>query len=431
VTDDRLRSELQALEHDAPTSAAPVGAAHSPISALRLGLIGATVLAGIALTSLALGQVRTSSPLGNATAEPNPPAAAQARNGDIVLTLSSPKTTWTTDEAIEIAATINYVGELAEVDLHGGGGPIVFSLRQLSGGDAVLGGGQDLPCLTYPVKRNDPLEFPFAKSGAVDDSRPFDRAFFDDPVLRLPAGRWEVVAWLQYGIGECDDLNMEVSIELEVVAEGGPSVSAEPTRSGKPVPTQSPRACMAALASGTLDADDQRRPILILGNDRPPALIVFPDSVRVDPGPPLTIFDPFGNVFATEGDRIELGGGFNADDSAFHACGVEPVDRIDPTEGEASEPAGQGNVVCHVAAEDCELAIDAATAVLEDATELRTILVGPGRGLRIWHAEVHACWNDGRYQLIDVLGRIDVVNPSLDDVTASVRDQPWDDPPCY
>jgi hypothetical protein len=53
-----------------------------------------------------------------------------------------------------------------------------------------------------------------------------------------------------------------------------------------------------------------------------------------------------------------------------------------------------------------------------------------GRGLRIWHAEVHACWNDGAYRLIDVIGPIDNMQPTIDEVMASVREPPWDDPPC-
>ena len=48
------------------------------------------------------------------------------------------------------------------------------------------------------------------------------------------------------------------------------------------------------------------------------------------------------------------------------------------------------------------------------------VIVSQGRGLG-FHAEVHVCYGDGRYVLVDVLG---------DDLTAGIRDQPWDNPPC-
>jgi hypothetical protein len=245
---------------------------------------------------------------GDSSPSPDAGVQAQAQNGDLILTLSSRRSIWTTENAIEVVATLSYVGDLDMVDLRGGGGPIVFSLRQLSGGNAVLGGGQDQPCLSYPIGPRSPRVWPFIKAGTVAEFGPFDRAFFDDPDLRLPPGRWEVRAWLVYGIDECGDLSLAASIELEVVAAA--------------------------------------------------------------------------------------------------------------------------NVDCHVSTADCDLAIGAASRLLQegDSSPLH-VVVTSGRGL-VWHAEVHACWDDGQYLLIDVIGSVGVDRPTSDEVAATVRQDAWDDPPC-
>jgi hypothetical protein len=48
------------------------------------------------------------------------------------------------------------------------------------------------------------------------------------------------------------------------------------------------------------------------------------------------------------------------------------------------------------------------------------VVVLEGRGLG-FHAEVHVCYADGRYVLVDVVG---------DDLGAAIREQPWDTAPC-
>lgn len=66
----------------------------------------------------------------------------------------------------------------------------------------------------------------------------------------------------------------------------------------------------------------------------------------------------------------------------------------------------------------CDVVLGAAQRVVsfDDAH----VLVLQGRGLA-FHAEVHVCYGDGRYVLLDVLG---------DSLEAAIRDQGWDRPPC-
>jgi hypothetical protein len=105
----------------------------------------------------------------------------------------------------------------------------VFSLVQLEGGDAVMSGGQTLPCLSYALGPEEPLVWPFQKGGEIDP--PFDHAFYGDPELHLPHGRWEVRAVLDYGYPGCGNTQeLAVSISLAVLeAEGSPDPSAVAT----------------------------------------------------------------------------------------------------------------------------------------------------------------------------------------------------------
>jgi hypothetical protein len=55
-------------------------------------------------------------------------------------------------------------------------------------------------------------------------------------------------------------------------------------------------------------------------------------------------------------------------------------------------------------------------ASLDDARLVVTVDRGP-----VLHVDVHACYPDGRYVLVDVVG---------DDLVASVRADGWENPPC-
>ena len=69
-------------------------------------------------------------------------------------------------------------------------------------------------------------------------------------------------------------------------------------------------------------------------------------------------------------------------------------------------------------AEGCDAVLIAARRVV--SFDNARVVVLYGRGLA-FHAEVHVCYTDGRYVLVDVLG---------DDLGAGIRDQPWDSAPC-
>jgi hypothetical protein len=88
------------------------------------------------------------------------------------------------------------------------------------------------------------------------------------------------------------------------------------------------------------------------------------------------------------------------------ACSTREVPTFDPA-----------HVDCQIAG-GCDGVLAAAAKVV--SLDQARVLVGSGRGLG-FHAEVHVCYADGRYVLIDVMG---------DALNASVRAEPWPSAPC-
>jgi hypothetical protein len=427
TSDDRLRTELDTLERSAPAALPPLTDSGRLRRWLSGGLVGGTIVVAAALTAVAVGPLR-SLPLGAASPSPNPPAMAETRVGDFILSISSPKTAWTTDEAIEVTASLTYVGEEPAVDVGIGTG-LVFTAHQISGGNAEFGGFYHPICLNQHLDRGVPRIQSFVKSGEIHETGPFDDAFFRDPDLHLPPGDWRLTAMTEFAndLGCGNDIEIRASVVLTVVAGESVTPAPEtpagtPSLSPTPSPAPSARVCMSALASGILGADADGNPVLYITEDALPVSIIwsYPGTFRVDSSEPLTIYDREGNVVATQGDYVTLSGGSNADDTEFHACGVV-----------SSEPSDSDDVTCAVPADDCDLALAAAGPPLyEGQADPRSILVGWGRGLRVWHAEVHACWGDGRYILIDVIGPLGAEPPAIGEVSVSVRQDAWDNPPC-
>jgi hypothetical protein len=251
--DRSLRDRIGAAEARVRVSStAPAGgaAALGQSRWVRPVLVAATAAVAVVLAVLVIGQLPDPS-VGDATPSPSAvqssltpsPVSASARDGDFVLTLSSPRSLWTTQDAIEITATLNYDGDEPEVEIGGACGPIVFDLRQVSGGNAAMGYAQCEPYISYPLGPDTPLVRPFEKSGELREEPPFDRAFFEDPELHLPPGRWSATAILEFDYPQGSGFRtLQVSIEFEVVQpaaapSGGASTSPEPTPA---TPSESP-----------------------------------------------------------------------------------------------------------------------------------------------------------------------------------------------
>jgi hypothetical protein len=129
------------------------------------------------------------------------------RDGDYMLVITSPQATWGAGDAIELEATLNYSGGQPEVTLTGSGsGVLFFSVDELDGDRSMDAAWHD-DCKPYTFGPGDPISSPYRKSGGFTDEDPnaaFYRAYFRDPVFRLPPGAWKVTAIARFGIGaEC------------------------------------------------------------------------------------------------------------------------------------------------------------------------------------------------------------------------------------
>jgi hypothetical protein len=314
MSDDWLRSELEALEAAAPTDT-PKRRDRAPV-VRRLALTGIVAASALVIAVLVGGLPDRST--GDASPSPTGGVSASARNGDFTFILSSPRSVWTTADDIQITATLSYTGDEDQVEIYGGGGPVIFSLRQLEGGTAELHGDQEVPCLPYALAPGSPLVWPFVKFGSLDDPPPFDRAFFKDPDLHLPPGRWEVRALLDYQLGDClpprEPLHLEVSIQLDVVAEE-PAASA--TSEGSPAATATPDATDAPLPLFDVvfrhGDDDTIRYVqdIAQGDD---GLIAVVNTLHTAAVPPAGPVDPSAAIYAgtITGDwhKVETGDTF-------------------------------------------------------------------------------------------------------------------------
>lgn len=157
------------------------------------------------------------------TAAPGPlPVEVTDSDAEFRLTIIAPRTIYRSDEPIEVRATLTYIGPAAVAEVAGSGSGVVgFRLEDLEGPlDQEPISTSD--CVPHHFARGVALQVPFQKSGgwsADDANAAFWKAFFDDPVLRLPAGRWRITAVASFAGRECSDDQhlLEAPLELVVV----------------------------------------------------------------------------------------------------------------------------------------------------------------------------------------------------------------------
>ncbi len=146
----------------------------------------------------------------------------------------------TTLDVIHVQTTWSYLGAEPVAICTGGGGPVIFEVEQLDGFFDPGGGGDDSGLLTT-VQPGEVQDIPFQKSGGYDASDPLApqyAAWFDDPLLRLPAGIFRITAHAQYAVDECapgTELDASVVVEVTEVGTASPSPSSSPVAIWTPI----------------------------------------------------------------------------------------------------------------------------------------------------------------------------------------------------
>ena len=147
------------------------------------------------------------------------PGMATAEDASFRLELTTPQATYSPADAIEPVARMTYLGPRAAETIFHAAYPIGFRIEEV-GGPRLMGGGMDQPCLRTELAKGGSAVLPFAKAGSPDDPKQgFDRAWYEDPVLRLPVGHWRIVAYLDVFIGDCGGERHQLTVENVVLVQ--------------------------------------------------------------------------------------------------------------------------------------------------------------------------------------------------------------------
>jgi hypothetical protein len=150
------------------------------------------------------------------------PIHLKTADGALRSDLGNPSGRYTTADAIEPLATLTYIGPDPSANVFHAASPVGFRIDEV-GGNRVMDGGMDQPCLSTVVGQGAGKPYPFEKAGSPTDdpAAGFDRAWYQERTLRLPAGQWRIMAQLDVYLGGCggnaERHQLTLSAEVTVV----------------------------------------------------------------------------------------------------------------------------------------------------------------------------------------------------------------------
>ncbi|HEY4228100.1 MAG TPA: hypothetical protein VGM49_07160 [Candidatus Limnocylindrales bacterium] len=230
--DTELSDRLSRLSAAVPVSGTHIDPIHRTAVQARQRVRTAwlTPLVALVIAAIALGMFRLGTPPGGAA------ATSTVRDGDFQLMLRSAKARYTTTEPIDVVGELTYTGTASSVAISADSeGPVLLSVREPVFGGIQLGGISELMCAPSTLTRNTPLVVPFKKAGTFDGEHPEAsqfKAYFEDPVFRLPAGTWHIVATAQSPCPGRTGASFKLETEIAVVVSDDPNATL-----GLPAPT--------------------------------------------------------------------------------------------------------------------------------------------------------------------------------------------------
>jgi hypothetical protein len=141
-------------------------------------------------------------------------ASGRAVEGPFVVEITSAKSHYAADEAIQISATLTYTGPAASVRITHAFQTIGFGVDGFLNGNVQPIWAQS--CGWTELPRGQPLTVPFAKTGATMTPDPAFNAFMTDSALRLPPGVWHVYAEGAFSEGGCGDPARSIRAEVVI-----------------------------------------------------------------------------------------------------------------------------------------------------------------------------------------------------------------------
>lgn len=113
-----------------------------------------------------------------------------------VLEVRLPTRTFAPTDAIPVTTTLTWTGGPDRGRIWGsGGGPVSFTFTEVGGARRMMGGVMTADCKMKEFAPGVATVIPLGKSASWTDEDPnaaFYQAWFREPVLRLPTGRWQL-----------------------------------------------------------------------------------------------------------------------------------------------------------------------------------------------------------------------------------------------
>jgi len=202
------------------------------------GMVGRSIgVVAFAVVALVAGLLVRALPTTGPAATPGGPVTASVEDANFRLTLTTPHGTYGPDDPIESVASVTYLGPKASETMYHAMRPMGFQIEEVDSKRA-MGGGMDQPCLRTAVANGQSVSLPFEKAGAIadDPATGFDRAWYEDPVLRLPTGTWRIVAYLDVALGDCGGESHKLTVDNVIRVVDGATSSPTPAPSSPTAP---------------------------------------------------------------------------------------------------------------------------------------------------------------------------------------------------
>ena len=143
------------------------------------------------------------------SSEPQPSAPApvigEARDDSFALQIAAERDHYRAGDSIGVSTQVSYLGPKPELVVGHASSLVMVSLEQLDG-PFEAGGGSDLVCVRSTMRPGVPVAASYQKSGGFSADDPLAaqyRAFFADPVLRLPPGTYRFTATIELFENDC------------------------------------------------------------------------------------------------------------------------------------------------------------------------------------------------------------------------------------
>ena len=231
VSDERLRAELESLEHSAPSGPYPEVRSRPP-----LPLMGLTVLAAALTAAILFARLPDR---GMLPAYGSGEVSAEARYGDFLLTVSSPQSRWQSDEVVTVSAVLTYEGASDGTWISNAAQPVSMRIEH-EGSDESYTTVMAVPFACDPLREAYRFE---------DD--------WSHRASQLATGQWRVVASADFGLHaaatsleDCSDGESAfiASIEFEIVPDNTVETATEtpaPVGNAEPISLSNPTSAEA------------------------------------------------------------------------------------------------------------------------------------------------------------------------------------------